>query len=340
MHHALDRRTFASETPCPEAHGALGFGRLLRGDFGQAWPEDACWREHRGKPRSWRPTWDGTPLNGRTIFLYPDGGVGDALQYVRYAPLVQQCGGKVVIGCSPLLHRLFGNCRCIDRLVGAEPALPDFDVQAALMDLPNLFATTLTAIPADIPYLFADPELVAKWRRELERLPGFQVGLLWQGNPKYDRDGQRSAPLACFELLGQIPGVRLFSLQVGHGVEQLPHIPFPLADLGSRFDLSSFDDVAAVVTNLDLVISVDSVIAHLAGALGTPVWVALSYSPDPRWMPEREDSPWYPTMRLFRQRTPGDWKSVFDRMADELVKPCVRTSLQSQRRSRAGASGS
>jgi hypothetical protein len=173
-------------------------------------------------------------------------------------------------------------------------------------------------VPADVPYLDAEPQLVAAWRRRLGSYPGFKVGIAWQGNPNHRRDRLRSSPLVQFAPLARVPGVHLLSLQKGAGCEQLPALQgrFPVTDLGSRLD--DFLDTAAVMKSLDLVISVDTAIAHLAGALGVPVWVALPFAPDWRWLLDREDSPWYPTMRLLRQTRPGRWEDVFHRIAEAL----------------------
>jgi hypothetical protein len=203
-------------------------------------------------------------------------------------------------------------------VVADRDLLPEFDVHAHLMSLPGLFGTTLTSVPADVPYLAADPDRVAHWRRELGSVAGFRIGIAWQGSPRHRRDRFRSIPLCQFASLADIAGVRLLAVQYGFGRDQLAAVEgrFPVADLGD--DLGDFLETAAVLRNLDLVITVDTAVAHLAGALGVPVWVALPYSPDWRWLLEREDTPWYPTMRLFRQARPGDWEEVFQRMAGAL----------------------
>jgi hypothetical protein len=199
--------------------------------------------------------------------------------------------------------------------------VPPFDVHAPFSALPGIFHTTLENIPATIPYLFADPGLTGRWRAELGPVAGFKIGVFWQGTK---RNPARVIPLACFEPLAGLPGVRFFSLQKGEGVEQLQDAAgrFPITDLGSRLD--DFMDTAAVLVNLDLVITCDTAVAHLAGALGVPVWVALPLSPDWRWLLGRSDSPWYPTMRLFRQRELGNWQGVFAE-----IKTALRQRLAS-----------
>ena len=189
----------------------------------------------------------------------------------------------------------------------------------------GLVGTTIETIPADIPYLFAKPELVASWREYLSRFTGFKVGICWQGNKTYGSDRHRSIPLAEFAPLAAIEGVQLFSLQKGPAIEPLREVAgtFSVIDLGGRLDVGAgaFTDTAAVMRILDLVIAPDTAIAHLAGALGVPVWTALSQiGTEWRWFLDRDDTPWYPTMRLFRQSQPNDWATVFKRMAAELKK--------------------
>jgi tetratricopeptide (TPR) repeat protein len=308
----------------PEAHLGLAFNLLLRGHFKQAWLE--CeWqaRLHGSAPRPFlQPDWDGSFLAGRTILLHAEGGLGDTIQFVRYASVVKQCGGTVIVECQEPLLPILASCPGIDRLVAAGSELPAFDVHALLLGLPRILKTSLSTVPAEVPYLRPDARLQGAWQRKLCRYPGFRVGIAWQGNPRFLRDSQRSIPLVHFAPLAQIDGVCLLSLQKGPGTEQLGAVAnqFRVIDLGSRLDkrCGAFMDTAAVMKNLDLVITSDTAIAHLAGALGVPVWVALSFMPDWRWLLGREDNPWYPTMRLFRQTKSGDWDGVFARMAEEL----------------------
>lgn len=320
-----------------DAHFAYGVTQLLLGNLEQGWPgyewRSLCQSQIPRWPFAQAP-WDGSALDSRPILLYVEQGLGDTLQFVRYAPLVKARGGRVTVWCPREVLPLLGSCRGIDHLV---TEISDWSgTHASLLSLPWIFRTTLATIPADVPYLRADPQLVERWRRELdteragdrasgegrERKKAFSVGIAWQGSRKHPHDRKRSIPLRSFAPLARLAGVRLFSLQVGPGIEQLNDVPdgFDVIDLGSRFDPTSIMDAAAVVTSLDLVITVDSAIAHLAGALGVPVWVLLPYVPDWRWLLDREDSPWYPSTRLFRQRQPGDWDEVFSRVADALVR--------------------
>jgi len=321
----------AIDSHCAEAGWNRALLRLLSGDYRRGWPEyEWRWRCKRTIPLPpfSQPRWDGGPLQGRTILLSGEQGLGDTLQFVRYAPLVKALGGRVVLQCPnellPLLSRMAG----IDRLVAADAALPPFDVYAPLMSLPAAFHTTLETIPAEIPYLSADPGLVAHWRQELTGIRGFRVGIAWQGSPRHAWDRLRSTALEQFEPLAGVDGVRLISLQKGPGSEQLQALGsrLPVVDLGNRFDESAgpFMDTAAVLANLDLLVCADTALAHLAGAMGLRAWVALFFTPDWRWLLQREDSPWYPSLRLFRQSRPGDWAGVFRRMAEALAPEVKR----------------
>ena len=312
---ACYRRALELKPDHAELHLNLALWSLLTGDFERGWAEYE-WRAQTQHLRVERriflqARWDGQPLEGRTILLHSEQGLGDAIQFVRYVPLVKQRGGTVFVECPGSLVSLLTSCAGIDRLVGRGDELPAFDVQAPLLSLPRIFHTGLRDIPAAIPYLFAVPGLVEHWRQELGSVAGFKIGMVWQGNPMHKQDRARSLRLSRFEPLARMPDVQLISLQVGPGSEQLRDSAnrFRVTDVGSR--LRDFRDTAAVMLNLDLVICCDTAVAHLAGALGVPVWVALPLVPDWRWLLDRSDSPWYPTMRLFRQDTRGDWPGVF-----------------------------
>jgi tetratricopeptide (TPR) repeat protein len=299
---------------------------LLKGDFARGWTEyEWRWRSKRATPpRHNQPPWDGSALAGRTVLLHAEQGLGDTLQFVRYAALVKARGGTVVVECQPALVPLLRACPYIDQVVAQGEGPPPIDVQAPLLGLARIFDTTSDTIPAAVPYIFADQELVERWRRELDELRAFKVGIAWQGSPTHLWDRQRSIPLEKFAALAQVPGVRLISLQHGHGRAQVAAVADRFAvldccDQGDDLGLD-FADTAAVIKNLDLIITCDTSVAHLAGALGAPVWVALPHAADWRWLLNRDDSPWYPTMRLFRQARPGEreWDGVFLRMAREL----------------------
>ena len=318
-----------------DAHWNQSLLLLMSGDFERGWPEYEWRWKAKQTPRGdfSQARWDGQSLVGRTILLHAEQGLGDTIQFVRYAALVKHHGGTVIVECPRPLLPLLATCAGIDRLLARGDELPAFDIQAPLLSLPGIFHTTLRDIPASIPYLFADGNLLERWRRELSDIPGFRIGIAWQGDPKHVNDHNRSIPLSCFEPLARCSGFRLVSLQKGAGVEQLQHAAerFAITELGSR--LEDFRDTAAVLKNLDLVITCDSALAHLAGALGVPVWVAIPLVPDWRWLLGRSDCPWYPTMRLFRQDRQGDWQGVFRKMVvaldEQMAGQVIRPNKQS-----------
>lgn len=307
----------------PQAHAYRALAWLLTGDFERGWVEHE-WRSRcpgYAVPPIPRPLWDGSPLNGRPILLYADHGLGDALQFVRYAREVERRGGRPIVACVKPLARILATCPGVWKVAPEGTAVPEFDAYIPLMSLPRIFGTTLAAIPADVPYLTPDPDLVARWRAKLASLVDggeFKVGVAWQGNPSHGKDRERSFRLTQLEPLARVPGVRLVGLQQGAGTEQIAELDgrFQVVDLETRFE--DLMETAAVMKGLDLVIAPDTSLIHLAGATGVPAWLALPFAPDWRWLLDRDDSPWYPTVRLFRQRRRGDWDDVFNRMAREL----------------------
>jgi tetratricopeptide (TPR) repeat protein len=306
-----------------ECRSNRGQTLLQLGDYVRGWVDyEWRWRGTELARQVARPLWDGGPLHGRAILLLGEQGLGDTLQFVRYAALVKQRGGTVILACQKALLGLLQSCPGIDVLMAHGEAPPEFDVFAPLMSLPSILGTTLETVPAYVPYLHVRPELVEAWRGELRPLGRFLIGVAWQGSPGYGHDRLRSFPLAQLEPLARLPGVTLISLQKGPGAEQAHELQgrFPIVDLADRIDRETgpFLDTAAIIKTLDLVVGCDSALVHLAGALGAPVWVAHTLVCDWRWMMNREDSPWYPTARLFRQTSLGDWAGVFTRMADAL----------------------
>ena len=309
------------------AHHNRALTLLSLGDFAAGWPEfEWRWQLGNAMSRPPLPEWDGSPLEGRAILLYFEQGAGDTLQFVRDAPLVKARGGTVVLAVPDKLRPLLSRCAGVDRFLEPNGSLAGCDVQAALMSLPRIFKTELDTIPNDVPYLSAEPELVERWRAELAAgepspVAPFRVGIGWQGSPVYTGDRFRSIPLAEFAPLADVAGIRLVSLQKGLGSEQIAGVDFPVEDFSGRLDETggAFCDTAAVIKNLDLVVSCDTSVGHLAGALAAPTWLALPFSPDWRWLLDREDSPWYPTVRLFRQSKLGQWSDVFQRIAAELA---------------------
>ena len=300
---------------------------LLLGDFERGWAEYE-WRWTQpgfGKCQFAQPRWDGSRLDGRTILLFAEQGLGDTLQFARYAPRLQALGGKVVLECQPALLRLLAGTKGIDTLVAQGDTLPPFDVYAPLLSVPGIFQTTHASIPADVPYVYAEAALVESWRQILppRGASSLRIGITWQGNPANMMDRQCSIPLSFFARLAT-QRLELISLQYGFGVEQLKATGqrMPILDLADRLgdQSASLSNIAAILKNVDLAICCDTAVAHLAGALGVPVWLALPLVPDWRWLLHRDDSTWYPTMRLFRQTQLGEWDDVFERMTHELAK--------------------
>jgi len=306
-----------------EAHWNLSLALLLKGKFREGWKEHE-WRFLRPKtdttyPYHFRiPLWDGTPFYGKRIFVHSEQGLGDTLQFIRYLPIVKHLGGTVIFETFRPLLGLLNGFPGIDELVEIShnrQAAEKCDYYVPLMSLPFLFNTDAETIPAHVPYLRADSKKEEFWRSRLQT-SGFKVGLVWAGKIR-DNDN-RPCPLEYFSPLAEIPGVQLFGLQKGAAATQLQKLPkgIILDNLGEEF--MDFEDTAGAVENLDLIISIDTSVAHLVGAMGRQVWVLLPFAPDWRWLLNSEDSPWYPTMRLFRQPSPGDWHSVIECITEEL----------------------
>ena len=302
-----------------EATANLGLLHLLQGDLKTGWAEfESRWKVGVGDDRGFvQRRWKGEALDGERILLYAEQGFGDTLQFVRYVPLVVARGGQVVLEVQPQLRRLLSGIDGASQVIGRGETLPEFAWQCPLLSLPLAFATELTTIPARVPYVYPDPLQVEAWR---QRLSGNtrHIGLAWGGNPTHHRDRLRSIPLDLLVPLMKVAGTTFYSLQLGAGSEQVKQIPPDVRLIDLAPELRDFADTAAIVANLDLVISVDSSVAHLAGAMGKAVWIMLNRGCDWRWFLEREDSPWYPTARLFRQTTAGGWQEVVNRTEAEL----------------------
>lgn len=296
------------------AHLLLLSGDYVDGFIGYEWR--LC---HRGIPRSTcdAPLWDGSQLHGRRILLLAEQGLGDTIQFARFTAQVQQRGGQVIVQCQPRLIELLRHMPSIGEIYSDAESIPPVDVQARLLSLPLLLALDVTDVRA-APYIVADSSRVCYWQHRLGQLKGLKVGIAWQGNPRNAVDRERSIPLEHFAPLAAIPGVQLVSLQKADGVGQLVSCGFPVVTIDGLDAAGAFLDTAAIMAELDLIVTSDTSIAHLAGALGRPCWVALTLVPDWRWMLNRNDSPWYPTLKLFRQRSLGDWSSVFQEMGHTL----------------------
>lgn len=277
-----------------------------------------------------QPRWDGSRLDGRSILVYGEQGLGDAIQFSRYLPQVAKLGGRVVLEVQPPLVSLLSTLPGVESVVAKSGLPPVTDCHIPLLSLPHLFGTTLDTVPAQIPYLVPDPSKTAVWRKMLADDTQFRVGLVWRGSSTNPMDRDRSCPLAELTSLLAVSGVSFYSLQVGPASHEIATISQSTGLIDSTEQLGDFSDTAALVANLDLVISVDTAVAHLAGAMGKPVWTMLAHTPDWRWMLERNDSPWYPTMRLFRQPRPGDWQPVVGEIVGALRQ---QSSLQNNSRS-------
>lgn len=301
-----------------DLHYNLGMALLTAGQFSEGWKEYE-WRWQSPDFAEERALyhqlpWRGEPLAGRSILIHAEQGLGDAIQFVRFAPLVAERGGRVVIRCQPALVRLLGSLGGVAEIIPDTCPVPHTDVHLSMLSLPGVFGTDLSSIPP-APYLKADAAAKTLWRERLAshgRAP--RVGIVWAGSKSHDNDTNRSIPPALFSPLADVPGVTYVCLQVGErAIESRP--PLPMTDM--THDLHDFADTAGLVSALDLVLTVDTAVAHLAGALGIPTWLMLPFAPDWRWMMARPDSPWYPSMTLFRQPAPMDWKSV---VAEVLTK--------------------
>jgi hypothetical protein len=301
---------------------------LKRGRFREGWVEHE-WRFAAGVAKRQevaRPLWDGSSLENRALLIYTEQGLGDVLHFARFLPILRRQARRLVVACHHPLRPFLESLRCIDDWFPIDqPHEINFDVYAALMSVPALLGIDESTIPRSVPYLFAEPERIERWRRPVRELPGFKVGICWQGNPLFRVDRFRSIPLRHWAPLAAIPGVTLVALQHGAGLEQVEpnRGDVPMALLPDLDREGVFLDRAAVMQHLDLVITSDTSIAHLAGGLGRPVWVVLSANCDWRWMHARSDSPWYPTMRLFRQPSLGDWPGVFEEVAAALRETVV-----------------
>jgi hypothetical protein len=309
-------RALAIQADYPEARRNRGFVWLTQGRFSEGWPESE-WRlecADSGKCHFSQPKWDGAPLAGRTLLVYAEQGLGDTLHFIRYVPLIEQRGGKVLVQAQKALHPLLAQSG-FGRWLVAPDAQPTFDVQCPLMSLAGLIEGLGGEPHWDGPYLTADPARVVHWEPRLREMGGFKIGIVWAGNPEHPHDRYRSVHLKQFAPLAEIPGVRLVSLQKGPARGQISEMAgrLELVDLADELDVAggAFMDTAAVIRHLDLVIAVDTSTAHLAGGLGAPVWVPLQISPDWRWLVHGSETRWYPSMRLFRQHDFDRWPPVF-----------------------------
>ncbi|MEK9723187.1 MAG: tetratricopeptide repeat protein [Rhodospirillaceae bacterium] len=315
---AAFRKVLAVHNAHPLAHWNLSHVMLLQGRFREAWVEYE-WRWHcpgftTPLPKFEQPRWDGKDLGGRTILVYAEQGFGDTIQFCRYLPKLAATAGRVVMLCQPEVARLMESVEGVDHVVSNWNHLPPFDTHIPVMSLPLLMNSYTEAdFPSAVPYLTAPAEGAEPVDHE-----GFKVGLVWAGRETHMGEAQRSLDPALLKPLTETPGCTFYALQEGARGKELKKagLTKTVTDLGAQ--LADFGDTARIIDSLDLVIGVDTAVVHLAGALNKPVWTLLPTVCDWRWMREREDSPWYPSMRLFRQETRGDWKGVVRRVADAL----------------------
>lgn len=324
------RRARFHEPANAEARLNLGLAHLLVGDYERGWEGYEYRRVQPGavSRRFAKPRWMGEPLEGRRILLHAEQGLGDTIQFVRFAPVLAGRGAAVILQCQPEAAPLMETMPGITAAVGYRAAeaggesLPEFDYHSPLLSVPGVLRTSLKTIPAGVPYLFPRRPAVERWAAMLAGLVPAgakrRVGVAWAGNPRHPNDANRSIPLARLAPLFDLAGVFFASLQKGEAAAQIAAAGSRVYDFGPL--LTDLEQTAAAILQLDLVISVDTMVAHLAGALGRPVWLLAPFAPDWRWMLERSDSPWYPTMRLFRQHRRGGWDSVIDEVRQALTE--------------------
>ena len=300
----------------PTLHYSLGQLLLLDGDF-ESGLEEWEWRTQPPMPM---PRWRGAPLNGARILVRGEQGFGDNFQFVRYAPMIAARGGTVVVATREGLRPLLATVPGVAQVIESGEAINDIACHIPMMSLPYMFGTRLATIPAAMPYIAADPARVAVWQQRFAARSGLRVGLVWSGNTETVYNARRSPGLTALRSLIECPGVVTYALQLGGGRADLQGVDLPdsFVDLGP--ELTSFSETAAAMTALDLIISPCTSTAHLAGALARPLWVTLATDADWRWLRHREDSPWYPTARLFRQAKPGAWDLPIARMRGELER--------------------
>ncbi|MCM8738512.1 tetratricopeptide repeat protein [Azospirillum sp. A1-3] len=331
------RRAIRIAPACPEHHKNLGICQLTLGDFEEGarayeWRTgQAVWRWSRDFPGT--PVWDGGPLAGKTILVHFEQGLGDSFQFVRYLSVLKARGARTVFECQPVLKQVLASVPGIDVLVARGEPLPAFDCCVSLMSLPFRCGTTLRTIPGGVPYLRPDPERTLYWEQQITEhcRPGeLRVGIQWRA----DGDN-RSIPLEHFAPLARVPGVRLFSLQQGIGLDQLDRLGEGMGIVslpGRRGGAEGFVDTAAIVTSLDLVVACDSVVANLAGAMGKPVFLALPWLADWRWMRLSDRTPWYPATRLFRMARRNDWDGTMTRIAEAMRARIAAGGQEEERR--------
>jgi len=311
------RQCIALKPLDPDAHWNLAVALLLVGDWGEGWNEFE-WRLQRPESRGRifpKPIWAGQPLVGKTLLLWSEQGFGDMLQFFRYVALARQLGARVILDMHPQLVSLLGAQKVADEVIPAGQQPPAFDYHLALMSMPRVVRSTVQTVPNEVSYIRPSPERAGYWAERLKPITTRKIGIAWAGRPEHPNDRRRSIPPTLLHPLANVPNATFIIVQpLPNNIAMPPGLP--LLDLGSH--LTDFTETAALLSQLDLLISVDTSVAHLSGALGKPTWLLLPFSPDWRWLMHRSDTPWYPSMKLFRQRKLGDWAEVIDRVIKDL----------------------
>jgi tetratricopeptide (TPR) repeat protein len=315
---AIHHRAVALAPENAEIRFNRALAYLMHGDYRQGWREyEFRWQQPQARPRRFGTGWEGECIAGRTLLLHAEQGLGDTLQFIRYVPLLSDRGARLVVEVQPELLRLVRRAMPFATVLARGDDLPAFDAHCPLLSLPRVLGTELDRIPAALPYLSADPDLAAAWRRRLPQQRPL-VGLVWAGGTHMNDAGahlidrRRSLQVADVAQLSGIAGIHWVNLQKGRAEQ-----PMPMLDLMD--EVADFADTAALVANLDLVVSVDTSVAHLAGAMGRPVWLLSRYDGCWRWLHDRSDSPWYPGMRLYRQERPLDWSAMIRQVRSDLA---------------------
>ena len=318
-------RAITLEPNRPEAHYSRSLLLLSEGNYAAGWREYE-WRWRLDNPlsaparRFQQPMWDGRDLGSGALLMHGELALGESLQFVRYARLAAARCGSVIFECAPRLRSLLQDVEGVGQITTPDEVPPPFAAHIPLFGLPGVFGTTLQNIPWNGPYIHADPGRVAEWRPLIESAgtARFRVGLVWSGNPQHPYNRDRSIALAALAPLQKVPGVALYSLQKGAAAANAGPQPAPMSLIDLTAHERDFLDTVAFISHLDLVITVDTMISALAGAMGAPVWVLLSRVPDWRHHLERSDNPWYPTMRLYRKTRDGEWADVVEQVAKDL----------------------
>jgi len=306
----------------------LGFAHLMHGEFKEGYlAEDAAYNIKLDRDIISRQ-WDGSDVSGKTILLHDNIGIGDVFCFVRYAKILKEKGARVILFARPFLFPILSLCPYIDGFFDRSKKAPEYDESITINRLPRMINKVYSDVSVDIPYMNAEQKLVDKWNMKLSKDKKFKIGVCWSASVMKDKKtgkvekNKRSMPLHYFYPFSKLENVSLYSLQQANGMDQLKYIPhdFSIKLFDEKFDKKngSFMDTAAVMKNLDLVITVDTSVCHIAGALGVPVWVVLPFVPDWRWLLDRSDTHWYPTMKLFRQKKLGDWELVMEEVYEEL----------------------